>query len=117
MLPVLRLNDVGLGGSTESVPLGPWETLLTAVGTLTPTSAGVLARRPMWSFFSGSAGTRRRSAPRRCISRPRWRRSCSQMHDDMLVVVVVGVPQYLWFATTPVEDQMLGSPAAATAPR
>jgi hypothetical protein len=106
---VLRLNDVGLGGSTESVPLGPWETLLTAVGTLTPTTAGVLTESNVVILQRLSRDEAEVCAATLHLA-PEVETKLSQMHDDMLVVVVSGVPQFLWFATTPIEEQLLGQP-------
>jgi hypothetical protein len=109
MLPVLRLNDVGLGGGTESVPLGPWETLLTAVGTLTPTTAGALTESNVVILQRLSRDEAEVCAATLHLS-PEVETRLHQMHDDMLVVVVSGVPQFLWFATTPIEEQLLGQP-------
>jgi ESX secretion system protein EccE len=108
MLPVLRLNDVGLGGG-EAVPLGPWEALLSAVGTLTPTTAGVLTDSHVLILQRLSRDEAEVCAGTLHLS-PEVETRLHQMHDDMLVVVVSGVPQFLWFATTPIEEQLLGQP-------
>ena len=109
MLPVLRVNDVGLGGGPDPLPLGPWESLLTAVGTLTPTSAGLLTESNVLIMQRLSRDEAEVCAATLHLS-PDVETNLSQMHDDMLVVLVAGVPQFLWFATTPIEEQLLGQP-------
>jgi hypothetical protein len=108
--PLLLINDVGLGGGgTESVPIGGWQTLLTAVPSLTPAAAPVVAEANVVVLQRLSA-----EEAEVCVSTLHLSADVEtklrQLHDDMLVVVVSGVPHFLWFATTPTEEQLLGPP-------
>jgi hypothetical protein len=105
--PLVHVNDVGLGRPVDRPALGPWHTSMTVLPVLTPHTAATVGEANVVLL--------QRLGPEEadiCVSTLRLPGATSvklqQMHDDMLVVVVAGVPRYLWFATTSVEHEILG---------
>jgi hypothetical protein len=107
MRPRLWVNDVGLGA--ESAAVGPWETMLDVVPGMTPTAPNLLAeadvvllQRLTPDDADVCASTLRLAAG--------METKLSQLHDDLVVVVVAGAVRFVNVATTPTEEELLGPP-------
>lgn len=110
--PVLLVNDVGLGVGTDGVEFGPWQTLLTVVPALTPTTAPLLAEANVVVLQRLGREEAEVCASTLHLS-PDVETRLQRLHDDMVVVVISGLARFLWFATTATEEQLLGPPRRA----
>jgi hypothetical protein len=107
--PVLRINDLGLAVPAEPTGLGPWETQLTVIPTLTATTAPLLpeANAVLMQRLSLDEAAVCGSTLHLPVD---TETKLAQLHDDLLVVMVGGVARFLWYAVTPIEEQLLGPP-------
>jgi type VII secretion protein EccE len=103
--PVVQVNDAGR--SMERPDLGGWHTSMTVVTTLTSNTAAAVA--------DANIVLLQRLTPQEadaCVAALRLPPDAStrlqQIHDDMVVAVVAGDMHFLWFATTSVENDLLG---------
>jgi hypothetical protein len=107
--PLLLVYDVGLGGPVERPNLAPWNTQLTVLSKLTVHGAPVVAEAHIVLLQRLDA-----EEAQLCESLlrlpPDTADRLQQMHDDMLAVLAPGADNYLWFAPTPVEYEILGGP-------
>jgi type VII secretion protein EccE len=104
--PVVQVNDGGR--SMERPDLGAWHTSMTIVTTLTSNTAAALADANIVML--------QRLSPQEadaCVTAlrlpPETATRLQQLHDDMVVVVTAGELHYLWWATTSVENDLLGA--------
>jgi hypothetical protein len=107
MRPRLWVNDVGIGAAGATV--GPWETMLDVVPGMTPTTPAQLAEADvvlLQRLTPDDAGV--------CASTLRlaagMETKLSQLHDDLVVVVVAGAVRFVNIAATSVEEELLGPP-------
>jgi hypothetical protein len=108
--PVLLVTDTGVGGaSVERTTLSPWHTHVTVLPTLTMANSV--------SVSDAQVVLLQRLRPEEasiCVAALRLpaltEHKLQQMHDEMFAVVISGVERYLWYATTSVEDEILGPP-------
>jgi type VII secretion protein EccE len=103
--PVVQINDAGR--PMERPDLGGWHTSLTIITTLTSNTAAAVA--------DANVVLLQRLTPQEadtCVAALRLSPDAStklqQLHDDMVVAVVAGDMHFLWFATTSVENDLLG---------
>jgi hypothetical protein len=107
--PVLHVNDIGLTTAAARPALGPWQTSLLALPVLTSqaasmlTEANVVVLQRLGSDEAEICANTLRLPPA-AVTR------LQQLHDEMLVLVIGGELRYLWFATTSIEDEILGPP-------
>jgi hypothetical protein len=102
--PVVHLDDAGLGRPPGTAPWHGWVSVLP---TLTAHNAhqakdadAVLVQRVTDDEAELCASTLRLAGDVAAKLR--------HLHDDMVVLLVGSQPRWLWFATTPVEQQLLG---------
>jgi len=109
MRPVLHIYDVGPGGPVERPALAPWHTQLVVLPHLTIHGAPVVAEADIVLLQRIDA---EEAALCESLLRlpPDTSDRLQQMHDDMLAVLAPGADNYVWFAPTPVEYELLGAP-------
>jgi len=97
------------GASVERSTLPAWHTQVTVLPTLTAANSV--------SVSDAHVVLLQRLRPEEasiCVAALRLlavtEQKLQQLHDEMLAVVISGVERYLWFATTSVEDEILGPP-------
>ncbi|MFC4107220.1 hypothetical protein ACFOX0_14960 [Micromonospora zhanjiangensis] len=107
--PVLIIQDLGLGGSARSVPLGPWQTQLTVLRTLDRSGLPAVqdADLVLLQRIAATEAPFVTSALRLPTNSVRYLQT---MADDMMALVAGGTDHYLWFAQTDVERQYGGPP-------
>jgi hypothetical protein len=107
--PLLHIYDVGPGGPVERTPLAAWHTQLTVLPQLTIHGGPAVAEADivLLQRLDAEEATLCESLLR---LPPDTAERLQQMHDDMLAVLAPGADNYLWFAPTPVEYEILGGP-------
>lgn len=106
--PVLHLNDIG-AGSPDRGPLAAWQCQVTVLPALTANAADGLAEANAVVLQRLSTDEARVAAAVLHLTPPAETR-LHQMHDDLIALVIGGVPRFLWLAATPTEEDLLGSP-------
>ncbi|HZN70519.1 MAG TPA: hypothetical protein VFC00_02380 [Micromonosporaceae bacterium] len=107
--PVLHVYDVGPGGPVERPQLAPWHTQLTVLPQLTVHGGPVVAEADV--VLLQRLDAEEASLCEQLLRLPPDTADrLQQMHDDMLAVLAPGADNYVWFAPTPVEYEILGGP-------
>ena len=107
-LPLIQVNDAG-GRGAEKPTLGPWHTSMTILPAVTAHTAPVLSDADVVLL-------QRLSAPEADVAVTALRlptdalTKLTQIHDDMMVTIVVGEPRYIFIVTTPMENDLFGPP-------
>ncbi len=107
--PALLLYDVGLSGASRPPALGPWQTQLTVLRTLTaygfpPVQASnmVLLQRLASSEAHAAASVLKLTAESVSL--------LQVLRDDMLAALGGQADRYLWLNPTQIESQQFGAP-------
>jgi hypothetical protein len=107
--PVVHIYDVGPSGPVDRPPLTTWHTQLVVLSQLSTHGGPALAEADIVLLQRLDA-----EEASLCESLlrlpPETADRLQQMHEDMLAVLAPGADNYLWFAPTPVEYEILGPP-------
>jgi hypothetical protein len=105
--PALYVTDVGPAGAEQQ---HAWACHVTLLPTLTTTGLTAVADAQV-VLVSRLSGPEAELLATSARLGPADATRLTQLHDDMFALVTAGSARYLWFATTSIEEEILGRPA------